>query len=269
MLAGKKNYAASSTPLKDRVRFKVPYYVSRFIPPGCDWAYVTLGGALLTDVRRLLEGLDSKRYPREIVSLYFDPTDEPDIADEMMNHAETNAAQIQADYRLSSRVRCKWGTVERLDPSTLGSMKVVMFLDYEDTVERYCHEIGTCVRNGLLKRGDLLFVTSCAREELIDLWPGMRRHRYRARAERRVAAFLGIRPQQVTSEDILKLHDLNLIRDQVRQTSFRNAALDCRPIGNLVVYEDTIRMLWLPLRVVKLDTRLGPPDPKLEFLRRD
>jgi hypothetical protein len=269
MLAGKKDYSAPKTPLKDRVRFKIPYYVSRFISAGCDWAYVTLGGPQLTDVRRLIEGLDSKRYPREIISLYFDPTDEPEIAEEIMKHAETNAAQIQADYHLGSIVRCLWGTVERPELTTLRSKRVAMFLDYEDTVERYCHEIGTCVRNGLLKKGDLLFVTSCAREELIDLWPGMRRHRYRARAERRVAAFLGIYPQQVTSEDILKFHDLNLIRDQVRETSFHNVALDCRPIGNLIVYEDTIRMLWLPLRVVKLGGKLGPPDPKLEFLKRD
>ena len=155
-----------------------------------------------------------------------------------------------------------------MEPSALRSKKLVMFLDYEDTVERYRHEIGTCIRNGVLKKGDLLFVTSCAREELIDIWPGTRRHQYRARAEKRVAAFLGISPSQVTSEQILRFHDLNLIRDQVRQTSFQNETLDCRPIGSLVVYEDTIRMLWLPLQIVKLSSRRGPPTPKLEFLKR-
>jgi len=268
MLAGKKDYAPSKTPLKDRVRFRIPYYVSRVIQPGCDWAYVTLGGALLTDVRRLLEGLDPKHYPRKIISLYFNPDDDPKVANEMIKQAETNAAQIQADYRLNSSIRCRWGTVESLEPSELRSKKLVMFLDYEGTLESYCHEIGACVRNGVLKKGDLLFVTSCAREELIEPWRGKHRHQYRIRAEKPVAAFLGIRPDQVTSEDILKFHDLNKIRDQVRDSSFHHEKLDCRPIGNLVVYEDTIRMLWLPLQIVKLNSRIGPPGPKLEFLKR-
>jgi len=268
MLAGKKDYSASRTPLKDRVRFRIPYYISRFIPPRCRWAYVTLGGASLTDVRRLLDGLDPKQYPQEIVSFYFNPDDEAEIANEMIRLAEMNAAQIQADYHLLSNVCCLWGTVEGLESLLPKSRRVVMFLDYEDTVERYCHEIATCIRNGTLKKGDLLFVTSCAREELIDLWPEMRRHPYRARAEKRVAAFLRISPGQVSSEQILKFHDLNLIRDQVRLSSFQKETLDCRPIGNLVVYEDTIRMLWLPLQIIRLSPRLSPPNPKLEFLKR-
>jgi len=268
MLAGKKDYAPSRTPLKDRVRFRIPYYVSRLIHPRCDWAYVTLGGALLTDVRRLLEGLDRKKYPREIISFYFNPNDDPKVANEMIKQAEINAALIQADYRLNSSIRIRWGTVECLEPSDLRSKKLVMFLDYEGTLESYCHEIGACVRKGILKKGDLLFVTSCAREELIESWHSKLRHQYRTRAEKPVAAFLGIRPDQVTSEHILKLHDLNKIRDQVRETSFHHVKLDCRPIGNIVVYEDTIRMLWLPLQIVKLNRRLRPPAPKLEFLKR-
>ena len=55
----------------------------------------------------------------------------------------------------------------------------------------------------------------------------------------------------VTSEEVLKFHDLNVIRGQVRKASFGlKKKLDCVPIGPFLLYQDTVRMLFLPLRII-------------------
>jgi hypothetical protein len=38
--------------------------------------------------------------------------------------------------------------------------------------------------------------------------------------------------------------------------------------GKLVVYEDTVRMLWLPIHIVSWKPNFKHPKPDLEFLRR-
>jgi len=264
MNAGKIDYAPARRRLKDRVRFRIPFYVSQFLSKGTKWAYTTLGGEQLIDVWRLLYALDPKLYPHEIVSVYYDPDEDAESARQTIRTSELVANEIQLKYGLKFAPRIVYGTVEALRPNDIKSEVVVMFLDYEGTVDKYRHEIGACIVNRVLKAGDLLFVTSCVDEKFFDGNPS-----FRTKAQKLVSEYSGIRPEKLTSSDILRFHDLNLVRDQVRSASFHlKNRLDCVPLGPLVLYENTVRMLWLPLRIIHYDPKSDAPKVELETLER-
>jgi hypothetical protein len=239
------DYDPAARPLKDRVRWRIPDYVSRFVPRGTKWAYITLGGEDLFDVERLLVGLKRQQHPHEIISVYYEPDESPGGARATIRRAELAANDIQLLWHLRSPPRIIYGTVASLGPEDIQSDLVVMFLDYEGTVLKYQREIGSCVANSVLRARDLLFVTSCVNVKFFE-----GKHHFRFEAQTKVSEFLRVPYDQVTSEDVLKFHDLNVIRDQVRTASFAlNKKLDCVPVGPLLLYQDTVRMLFLPLLI--------------------
>jgi hypothetical protein len=264
MDAGKIDYSPARRPLKDRVRFKIPCYVSHLLQKETSWTYVTLGGDQLIDIQRLLYALDPQQYPQEIISVYYDPEEDANHASESIRTAGFMANKIQAQYNLRSAPRIIYGTVERLRQSDINSDVVVMFLDYEGTVHTYRHEIGTCIGNNVLNVGDLLFVTSCVDEKFFE-----GNVAFRSKSQRRVSEYCHVSPEKLSPRDRLGFWDLSLIRDQVRQASFhlRNR-LDCKPLGPLVLYENTVRMLWLPLQIVDYDPKSKPPRVRLQTLER-
>jgi len=260
-----KDYVPAKTPLKDRIRFTLVNYISNCIPPRGKWTYITLGGPQLIDIRRLLDALDPPQYPAQIISCYHNPEDDEGIATENIRTAEGNANNIHMHYNLSYTPNIVPGTVKEIRSSDVKSGRIVMWLDYEGTVLKFRDEISACVKNRILHVGDLLFVTSCADEKFLS----NPRHHFRIKANQRVASFLRKDPDEVTTADILTYHDFNLIRDEVKSSSFTHKKrLDCVPLGPLVVYEDTVRMLWLPLRIVGYDCLMRPPSIKLRYLVR-
>jgi len=262
-----KDYSPSKRKLKDRVRWKLTDYIRRFVRPRSKWTYITLGGPQLFDVKRLLEALDPPQYPNQIISCYQNPRDDQESAREAIKVAERNANELQRRHSLRSGISIIPGTVEglALDDIQPGNM-VVMFLDFERSVSSHLHEIAACVSAGLLKPRDFLFVTSCVNEKFVD---GNRQ--FRVKAAERVAAYVGTIPvKKVTTDLILRYHDFYLIWETVRTASFQTAdrRLDCRPLGPLLVYKDTVRMLWLPLRIVHNSPTTSPSHPRLQYLRR-
>jgi hypothetical protein len=240
------DYDPAKRPLKDRVRWRIPKYVSRFVPPGKRWTYITLGGPGLHDVKRLLIGLKRSQYPHQIISVYHDPDETAEIVRTNIRKADVAASDIQLMWRLKYSPRIIYGTVASLKTDDIDSDLVVMFLDYEGNVLKFQREIASCVTNSVLGADDLLFVTSCVNEKFFE-----GKHHFRREAQTKVSELVRVPYDQVTSEDVLKLHDLNVIRSQVRKASFGlTKRLDCVPIGPLLLYQDTVRMLFLPLRII-------------------
>lgn len=233
------------------------------MPSGTKWAYITLGGEDLFDVERLLIGLKREKHPYEIISAYYEQDETPQAARASIRRAELAANDIQLLWHLRSPPRIIYGTVASLGPEDIESDRVVMFLDYEGTVLKYQREIGSCVANSVLGARDLLFVTSCVNVKFFE-----GKHHFRFEAQTKVSEFLRVPYDAITSEDVLKYHDLNVIRDQVRAASFGlNKRLDCVPIGPFLLYQDTVRMLFLPLLITNQVKNQGVK-VELELLTR-
>ena len=240
------DYDPVRRPLKDRVRWRIPDYVSRFVPRRTRWTYITLGGTGLFDIKRLLTGVKRPQYPHRIISVYYEPDETTEIVRANKRKADLAANEIHLTWHLQDSPRIIYGTVASLEADDINSDMVVMFLDYEGTVHKYQREIGSCVTNSVLGANDLLFVTSCVNEKFFE-----GKHHFRREAQTRVSELLRVPYDEVTSEDVLKFHDLNVIRSQVRKASFSlTRRLDCVPIGPLLLYQDRVRMLFLPLQII-------------------